>query len=386
MPSAAGRSGGTRFQWLDSVKGIAVLWIALYHCLLSYGSDKIPWPITIASFSDYLRLGAQGAPLAQLVHALCGVLAAIIQRGPQAVGVFILFSGFGLTYSLARRPGSKPAWASWYGRRFARLFPVYWVAHIIFLVSPFAVVQNHIDHRFLLSFLGDRVYPVEKMFFYLVPAWWFMGLLIELYIFYPLLFMLMERMGWVKYLGLCVLVSVASRFILNDVLQANGYYEMGAFFVCRLWEFAAGMALGKLMASRPEWTLERLLSWKGFLAGTILYGLGLYSYQPNFLYFFSDGLTSTGLAAVMIHLAYQVDRVPGFGKALAKTGIYSYSLYLLHQPYMMYAGRSLRFAGMGVFLATACAVALLAALGSGSIEYAVNRAVNRLAFPEASRT
>jgi peptidoglycan/LPS O-acetylase OafA/YrhL len=236
-----------------------------------------------------------------------------------------------------------------------------------------------------LSFAGDRIYPIDKMFFYLVPAWWFIGLLIELYIFYPLLFKLMEQMGWVKYLVLCIILSAGSRFILNDVLKANGYYEMGGFFVTRLWEFGAGMALGQLMAQRPEWTLERLLSWKVFLAGVVLYTLGVYFYQPNFLYFFSDGLTSMGLSAVMIEFAYLADRAPGLGKALAKTGVYSYSIYLLHQPYMMYTGRMLRSSGLGVFLCLSCAAAFLVVLGSLSIEYGVNHAVNRIGFLNPGR-
>ncbi|MDR3569192.1 MAG: acyltransferase [Syntrophobacteraceae bacterium] len=384
MPGDGAKSKGMRFEWLDSVKGMAVLWIALYHCLLSYGSEKLPWPITIDSLSATMRTGAPGSSLAELFHGIATVIAAIIQRGPQAVGVFILFSGFGLTYSLVKRGASKAPWPTWYRRRLTRLFPVYWVAHLIFLVSPLTVIHNHIDYRFLLSFLGDRVIPVEKMFFYLVPAWWFMGLLIELYIFYPLLFTLLERVGWVKYLALCILVSVASRFVLNDVLRANGYYEMGAFFVCRLWEFGAGMAFGKLMAEKADWTLDRLLSWKGFLAGLLLYVLGLFFYQPNFLYFFSDGFTSLGLSAVMVHLAYLANRLPGLAKPLAKTGAYSYGIYLLHQPYMMYAGRMLRPEGLGVFLALACVATLFVALFSIAIEYGVNRALKRLSFPDGT--
>ncbi len=378
MQDAGGKFRGARFQWMDGVKGFAVLWIALYHCLMAYGYGKIPWPITLGSFGEFLASGPQGSTLAKLLHAAEGILAAIIQRGPQAVGVFILFSGFGLTFSLVKRGSSKPPWTTWYNRRLTRLFPVYWVAHLIFLVSPFTVIHGNIDYRFLLSFLGDRVLPIDKLFFYLVPAWWYMGLLIELYIFYPLLFTLMERMGWLKYLLLCIVLSTASRFILNDILKANGYYEMGGFFVCRLWEFAAGMALGKLLAEKPEWTLQRLLSWQWLVAGIIIYLLGGYCNRPDFLYFFSDGLITMGLAAMLIHLAYLFERIPGLGKALAKTGVYSYSIYLMHQPYVIYVGRMIRYASLGVFLAIACALTLFIALGSIAMEYGVNRAVDRI--------
>ena len=244
-------------------------------------------------------------------------------EGPLGVGVFILFSGFGLTYSLVKRGGFETSWAIWYRRRLTRLFPVYWLAHLVFLVSPFAVLNDPIDYRFLLSLLGERVYPVDKMFFYFVPAWWFLGLLIQLYIVFPLLFKLMQRLGWLKYLGLCILLSAGTRYVLTFVVEANGYYAMGAFFVCRLWEFAAGMALGKLMGETPEGTLGRLLSWRGFFAGVILCTLGVVTYQPDFLYSFSDGLMAMGLSVILIHVAYRLDRIPGLGRSLAWAGVYS---------------------------------------------------------------
>ena len=100
---------------------------------------------------------------------------------------------------------------------------------------------------------------------------------------------------------------------------------MGAFFVCRLWEFAAGMAMGKSVAELPDRTLSLLLSWKGFFIGIILYALGLFTYQPNFMYSFSDGLTAMGFSVILIHVAYRIDRVPGVGKSIGWAGVYSYS-------------------------------------------------------------
>jgi peptidoglycan/LPS O-acetylase OafA/YrhL len=372
----ARNSSTGRFQWLDSVRGMAVIWIALFHCLLSYGSGSLPSPISFGSFCGVVQQCAQGSSFGNFSCAVEAIIAAIIQRGSLGVGVFILFSGFGLTYSLVKRGRFETSWAVWYRRRLTRIFPVYWLAHLVFLVSPFAVLHDPVDYRFLLSLLGDRVYPVDKMFFYLVPAWWFLGLLIEFYIVFPLLFKLMQRLGWVKYLGLCILLSSGTRYVLTDVVEANGYYEMGAFFVCRLWEFAAGMTMGKLMGEAPDWTLGRLLSWKGFFAGVILFTLGLVSYQPNFLSSFSDGLTAMGLSLILMHLAYRLDRIPGLGRWLAWGGVYSYSIYLFHQPYVMYVGEKLRPYSLAVFLILANALLVLIAAISMCFEYTVNRTVN----------
>jgi len=136
--------------------------------------------------------------------------------------------------------------------------------------------------------------------------------------------------------------------------------------------------MGKLMGERPDWTLGRLLSLRGFLAGVIVYTLGLYCYQPNFLYSFSDGLTAMGLSVILIHVAYRFNRVPGLGSSLALAGVYSYGIYLFHQPYVMYAGENLRAHSLGVFLVFAFALSVLVGLVSMCFEYTVNRAVTLL--------
>ena len=373
-PSAALPAG--RFQWLDGVRGLAVIWIAFFHSILSYDNGRFPSPLTISSLSSFVEQCAQGSLFGKLLCALKAIVAAVLLRGSQGVGVFLLFSGFGLTYSLVKSGGFEISWANWYKRRLTRLFPVYWLAHLVLLISPFAVLHDKIDYRFLLSFFGDRVYPVDKMFFYLVPAWWFLGMLIEFYIAFPLLFKLMQRLGWVKYMVFCVVLTSGARYGLQ-LIKADGDYVMGAFFVCRLWEFAAGMALGKLMAEAPGETFRWLLSWKGFFLGVVTYILGFLTYQPNFLFSFSDGLTAMGLSVILTHAAFQLDRIPGLGRAFALAGVYSYSIYLFHQPYVIFAGEKLRPCSFAVFLISASAVILLISLVSMSFEYAVNRAGNR---------
>src|SRR5208283_1174755 len=114
-----------------------------------------------------------------------------------------------------------------------------------------------------------------------------------------------------------------------------------------------------------------------FFIGAILYTLGLFTYQPNFMYSFSDGLTAMGLSVILIHVAYRIDRVPGVGRSIGWAGVYSYSFYLFHQPYVMYAGEKLRSCSLGIFLILASGVIILVALGSIFLEYAVNSTVTR---------
>ncbi|MER3469007.1 MAG: hypothetical protein C4314_03320, partial [Thermoflexus sp.] len=63
---------------------------------------------------------------------------------------------------------------AFYMRRFLRLFPLYWVGHLFFLIfnnlsgwRPF----SPLDPRFALSLLGLRFLP--DVFHFISPAWWF---------------------------------------------------------------------------------------------------------------------------------------------------------------------------------------------------------------------
>ncbi len=359
------------------MKGLAILWIVYFHCTIAYGT-RFPWPVSAGNFWDVVSQCAPGSLPGKLACAVEAAVVAVLQRGSYGVGVFLLLSGFGLTYSLVKRPDRQPRWGQWYRRRLARLFPVYWVAHLIVVASPIKYKPDPIDWRFPLSLLGNRVYPVREMFFYLAPAWWFFGLLLELYIVFPLFYELMRRLGALKFLALCITATCVSRYAVIFILHADGNWLQGAFFGCRLWEFATGMAFGKLLAEKQAAVSAALFSTAGFAAGVVLMVLGTLTYQPNLLYLFSDGLLATGLSVVMIRVAAPAARIPWLGKALLKTGVYSYGLYLFHQPFVMAAGEKLQPCGTGTFLIAATALTALVAAASMGVEYAVNRGFERL--------
>jgi peptidoglycan/LPS O-acetylase OafA/YrhL len=85
-----------------------------------------------------------------------------------------------------------------------------------------------------------------------------------------------------------------------------------------------------------------------------------------------------GLTVIMIQIAVRTGRVPGLGKALAMTGVYSYSIYLFHQPYVMYAGDKLQSYHIGVYLILAAAIIAAIVMISMCVEYAINLLVSKL--------
>ncbi len=370
-------SSGERFAWLDSVRGIAILWIVFFHFFITFAGDRYPWNITFSNFQSFVHGCAPTGLAAKIGCCLEGLIVALIQSGPYAISVFILFSGFGLTYSLVKK-GKEPDWPVWYRRRIWRLFPIYWLAHLVCLVSPFLYLQSPIDYRFVLSFFGDRIVPVDKMFFYLNPSWWFFGLLLQLYIVFPLLYRLLQKLGPIRFLVLSAAFGAGCRYLLNMVIHADGNWAMGAFFAGRVWEFAAGMSLGSLMARQPQRTLKWFFSAWGCIAGVGLFALGVWCYQPIFTFSFTDGLVGMGLSIILANLANQLKRIPVAAKIFSFVGVYSYSVYLFHQPYVMYFGNRLHGSGIWVYLTLGSAIVAAVVAGAACVEWSVNKGVARL--------
>src|SRR5216110_522282 len=181
--------------------------------------------------------------------------------GFHAVGVFIILSGWTLMQSTVRRAKKgEIAWGAWYWARFVRLYPMYWVAHLVYLVSPFVARLEPVDDRIILSLLGLRFINIEMNFMYLNAAWWYFAMLIQFYLIFPLLFWMARRLGVWTFLVIACALGFFVRYLMLDVYPQDGLWILGGFVICRLPEFALGMALGMwhLQSSAcVEWFLLR---------------------------------------------------------------------------------------------------------------------------------
>ena len=365
-----------RLTWLDSMKGISILWIAFFHFYTTYTNHRYPDPLGPQYFSKFLE---QCTPSASTMWCIGhGFWVAVWSVGFHAVAVFLVLSGFGLAYSLAKTGNPEEGWMGWYRGRLLRLFPMYWLAHFVYLVSPFVFRSEPTDYRFFLSLLGDRVYPVYSLFYYMNPAWWYFGLLIQLYLIFPLLFRLLQKLGPIWFLVVCGIVTLVVRYLLLLVLSANGYYVQGAFFGSRLWEFALGMVLGFAYRRYPVEIEQRLFSFPILAAGVVNYVLGLYSYASVQTYVFNDALIGTGLFVILAHVARWCDLLPRVGGTLAYVGAFSYGLYLLHQPYVIYFGERMREMNEVVFTLLAWVIIAIITCAAIPLERYVNQLTSRV--------
>jgi peptidoglycan/LPS O-acetylase OafA/YrhL len=202
-----------RLDWLDGTKGIAILWIVFFHFFIAYNDGRLPWPLKPGYFASYEKIWAPESPVSRALCLGSAVLAAAVQMGFHGVAVFLVLSGFGLSYALARSGRPPAAWLGWYRSRLVRLLPMYWVAHLVYLVSPFQARFDALDYRFALSLLGDRVVPIGTLY-YFNPVLWYFGLLLQLYLVFPALFVTLGRLGVARFLAAAAVVTVGARWLL----------------------------------------------------------------------------------------------------------------------------------------------------------------------------
>ena len=356
-----------RLVWLDIAKGLAILVVVYFHFFRTYFEHgTLPPP-------DWSSLAAGLVTFAGIAWLKLSGL------GFHAVGVFIILSGWALMQSTAHRADAHPiAWGEWYRARFIRLYPMYWVAHLVYLVSPFTARFEKIDSRFLLSLLGLRFIDIENNFYYLNAAWWYVGMLIQFYLIFPLLFRAARRLGPGPFLlGACAL-GFFTRYLLLVAYPQNGMWVQGGLALCRLPEFALGMALGMWDSRAPRRVESFLLGGLGLLSGVVLYPAALRFYHGLGPYIFVDFATGACCFLVLVGLAGIIARFSFPTRVLGLVGAFSYGVYLIHHPYVIWLGLRIRDQPVWMFfLITLVTLAVLCAWGM-TLEKATNSLVNRI--------
>jgi len=114
----------------------------------------------------------------------------------------------------------------------------------------------------------------------------------------------------------------------------------------------------------------------GLLAGLVLYPAALWLY--DYSYVFVDLATGACCFLVIVGLAGLISRASALAKIISMVGVYSYGLYLIHQPYVIWLGLHIRPQPVPIFLLIfMITLAILSAWGS-LLERTTNRVVTKL--------
>jgi peptidoglycan/LPS O-acetylase OafA/YrhL len=310
------------FDFLDQIRGFAIVSVVSYHILGTVcGYDQFPWGAWTRDFSVSKTF----------------LLLSPLSFGHIGVAIFFVVSGFCIHLSFSR----KPDWRDFWNRRFFRIYPPYLVALILFaFIVPFswtrigaskADILQIFSHLLLLNNVKDFT------FFGINPSFWSIAIEAQLYLLYPVLLFLVKRLGWRKTLlsigALEIgLRSISSVMLINDIelpIPLSSGLPLQYWYS---WSIGAFIADAHLSGRKMPFANHSLMAW---LSLAILSTFAKPSASFTFLLFAI--VTATAIAKLLSDQPLPLRLPQTLAKALGQLGILSYSIYLLHQPFLMAA-------------------------------------------------
>jgi peptidoglycan/LPS O-acetylase OafA/YrhL len=342
-----------RFQEIDVFRGIAALWVVLFHFVLRYQAPDIALTTELPG-----------------IRRLSTTIAAVLPDfGLLPVYWFFMISGFVIIWTLER----CETWQDFAVSRISRLYPVYWCA-------------------MTLTFLAGSLWPL-KVQSYTLPQ------------YVVNLTMLQEILGvphidgvyWSLTVELVFYVGMAGLFVLGWLRYLP--------YLCLLWALAC--MTNQLLAIQGVDVFWRVQKYALLPQGHFLIA-GIMFYQLWRGRFFGLCHTILGLCLVSIFLAYPVteavvcvlffaafwlaiDQRLGFivSRPLLWLGSVSYALYLSHQMLGFRLMRTLESHGLsrtGAILAAIGMVLVLAHLLTRLVERPARTAIRAAFAPHKTVT
>ncbi len=330
------KGSAKKIDWIDGVKAFAIIAILLNHIVESFGPG--PWFSNPSSdWQEFsVRMGTIFPATGTLSIRIIKFLGWLGDMGP---GVFMLLSGLTLTLSALRKP-LKPI--EFYRKRLLRIYPLYIAIHLIILIVAkywFKWDVHLLSTSVILSLLGLRF--TNSLFFFINPSWWFIWTIVQMYFLFPFLLVLLKNKGITRFLLITFLVTILSRSygILDLVHSKNLYAWMtGIFAGTRLFEFSFGMYLGYLFFNN-NLSLSAFLKNKFsvLLISFLIYAIGFmlsWSYVGSI---FSNIFITIGLSG-LFYSVFKLffEKQNAVKNSVLWIGKNSFSVFLLHQPFMIY--------------------------------------------------
>ncbi|QIF02926.1 acyltransferase [Roseimicrobium sp. ORNL1] len=311
---------------VDVLRGLAALGVVFYHVRSELW---VGW--------NAIRIHPENFTVLERLLAYLGLPMRFMGAG---VVIFFVLSGFCIHKPQAERihklGGGKesacPTWSSFYLRRFLRIFPPYLAALV--LSGVVLVVVGALNHQSIVRWLAS-VFMMQN---YVPPggqvasnpSLWSLPVEMELYVAYPAVWWMINRLGCSR-----MLVFVGSVSAVSIVVSLSGVRWLGGNFLnfWVVWCAGAWVAERSAMKRLPGWTLQ----WGLIFAGTLTAACA--SEMMSFPAAKSVSLLLWGAVGVLALIWASSDK-SGEGwldaawpaRALAKVGVFSYSLYLVHYP------------------------------------------------------
>jgi peptidoglycan/LPS O-acetylase OafA/YrhL len=301
---------------VDAVRGIAILLVLSYHTLLllypgyeanTYSNNGI---LLIKDAKSFLL---NFNPIGQ---------------GWIGVELFLLISGF-LIHFIYLQNQNEFKWVNFYSKRFWRIYPPYLIVLLfLFILRPdFSTsgITNLFSHLFLIHNLSDNT------FFAINPSFWSIALESQLYLIYPAYLFSIKQ--FYSFKTTIILLSILISFILIEFFFAKNSLSFGTF-VLKFWFV---WAVGAFLADRyyqNKIIFKKPIFW--FVFFYFLFFVFKLFYFSNYFILIPASLSCLALMETILYShildKYIVNRM--LIKFLSFTGLISYSIYLIHQPFL----------------------------------------------------
>jgi len=318
-PLPQGADAGKHLDFLDALRGVAILLVFLHHALgEAFGINNLRW-------NGWIR-DVQLPPSFLFVSPLV--------LGSVGVALFFAISGFCIHLSWCR--SGNQGLGGFYLRRFFRIYPPYLLALLIFSflwpihrlhLGDVAGMAQLLSHLFLVHNLN------EETFWGINGSFWSIAVEWQLYLIYPVLVLMTRRIGWNKSLLLIAALELGCRIAvgLHDTWipdqPVSRLLTGSPFYFWFSW--AAGAAVAEdYLAGRtpfligiPTWLFPTLIvaAYLFRTLSTLVFPLAALAGAR-----FIAGFCAKAPSIMLPHAPVS--------RFLGALGVISYSFYLLHQP------------------------------------------------------
>jgi len=168
-----------------------------------------------------------------------------VDYGFIGVFLFVFASGCSLAVSDSEIQNVGDA-MSFYKKRILRMYPIFWISLLftVIVVPSWVHLQTPLDY--LRNILGFQAFFQTdlNLFWGVNGTYWFIGAIISLYLFFPLVLIAMRNHPHKSLLAIFVL-SMMSRYVMFYVFPQfiGGIYW---FPLCRLFEFSLGIYIVRM--------------------------------------------------------------------------------------------------------------------------------------------
>lgn len=331
----------TFFPEVESLRGLAILLVLFHHV------DGLLTPHLATG-------GVQVSPLR-----------AFVSGGQTGVSLFFVLSAFCLSMPFFRSPAplTRASWLRFSQRRALRILPGYWTAIAVGAVvtgCTWADLPNLLGYAIFLESFPGGLAPMKPF----SDVWWSLATEVQFYLLLPLLpFALRSATG--RRVGKAALVAYAALFALYQfgcfgLQDLDHGYALGLSVLGRGPIFLTGIAAAWWYARHGRSGKERLAKRKPLRNGVgdvVLLGLlaamgGLLSWQVSlgfwvaeqrgwFLWHIAEAILWSAVLLVLLTFPLRMKALL-CNPVLGRIGDWSYSIYLLHLPVIVYAMGALR--------------------------------------------